>query len=360
MITKQPCIIDVSHWDPIPLSWMNDDLNSYVVGCYSKLTQGTWYEDKSAQQNYEVCKRLGIPFSVYHFFEPNDVARQVEQFIKFCILIGIFKDGVWLSKLPPCLDLEYEPRSETSIVGKELANQVKVWMDLVEQITGVRPILYSSVNYIYFCYSPIYWTNIAPKGKPPKFAWIKVSSSLPPSWAGEYGGWFAEYPDNPDLQEIPDEIPEGWDWNINVLYWQYTDDGSIQGLASKIDLNKFSRDIEKWKEYSGWTGVIPDPPPQGETMRAKTTTNLNLRKTPAGEYILTMPLGTVVEVTKIVLAPNGDPWAELTVPQAGYCSNAFLVYDVTPPPPPEELPVLHFTTTATGYEVKAFDLNPLP
>ena len=327
MIIKQPCIIDVSHWDPIPNSWINDNPNSLVVGCYAKATQGKLYEDPTAQQNYDVCKRLGIPFSVFHFFEPDDISTQVNNYIAVCTRIGIFKDGVWLSKLPPCLDLEYEPKTQFSVVGTELANQVQVWMTLVEQITGVRPILYSSVNYLYFCYAPIYWTRYVENGVV-KYAWLHGSSSTPPIWAGSYSGWFSEYPSNPDIQEILDNIPEGWEWGKNILYWQYTDNGIISGLSSKIDLNKFSGNFEQWKEYSGWTGTTPELPPTGETMRATTTTNLNLRSTPAGTYILTMPQGTVVEVIKIVNAPSGEPWAEITLPQAGYCSNVFLKYDV--------------------------------
>ena len=105
MIIKHPCVIDVSHHDPLVPGWTNTEPGRIVVGVYAKLTQGTGFEDETAKSNRDISISLSLPFGPYHFFEPNDISRQVDWFISRCEKIGSLKDGVWLDKLPPALDL---------------------------------------------------------------------------------------------------------------------------------------------------------------------------------------------------------------------------------------------------------------
>ena len=385
MIIKHPCVIDVSHHDPLVPGWTNTEPGRIVVGVYAKLTQGTGFEDETAKSNRDISISLGLPFGPYHFFEPNDISRQVDWFISRCEKIGSLKDGVWLDKLPPALDLEYTPTASNSIVGIELAYQVKVWMDLVEIDTGVRPILYSSLNFLEFMKAPIYWTKITyPDTGKVVYMWLSTPQSKPPSWAGTYDLWLAQYPYFPDQVLAPSSAPDGWP---DYLYWQYSDKGIFAGLPSYTDVNQFNGTITQWIEYSKYGTIPNDPPPieppTGETdMLIKVGTvlanTLNVRSDPDSS-------GTTNIVEKLYLGylvtwdreesgfahlvnvrhggldgfaiPEGiDRWAFIG-DSGGYIRKEFEI-QTTVTEPVEKL-VYHCTMGADGYETVPFDLNPL-
>jgi len=327
MIIKSPCIIDISHWE-VP-DWPN--LDSRVMGVIMKATQGKFYRDPTCRANYIGAGARGVPRGLYHYAEPDDVAAQVNNFLVVCEEIGALRDGVWLAELPPILDAEYYPNTETSVVGAQLAAQYEAWMTRVEQAVGVRPWIYSSNNFLGFTQSPIFWTAWKDKYSKTQHDWMTNSSSMPPAWAGTYPLWIAEYPHNPDEQEAPNSMPSGWP---DFILWQYAESakGEIAGIAESVDLNVFNGSEDEWIYLFGG-GVIPPDNPPGETMIAYNPNPLNLRTAPhvaTDTLIMSMPANTRIEGTEIVAAMDGGKWLKTTVPQAGYCASWLLEYETDP------------------------------
>lgn len=263
VLPKPPVlVIDVSRHDPLPVNWQNDDPSVIIHGVFAKFSQGTWWTDPTARQNAEVCHRLGLPFGGYHFFEPNDIARQAEKFLTVARETGSLLAGRWQEKLAPVIDFEYTPTMEGSVVGAELANQLWTWIDIVEQGTGVEVEIYSSKNYMQFAMSPIYWTRYVEDGTV-KYAWLTNSSSKPHVRSGTREGWWAQYPENVNAVPYisPHAIPDGWDGRAKKRhkYWQYSDNLVSTALPSHYDANAFNGTLEEWQAMVGGGIIIPPP-----------------------------------------------------------------------------------------------------
>jgi len=93
MIIKQPCLVDASHWEIV--DWNNFDPR--VLGVIWKITQGKYYIDPTCASFWAGAGALGLPRSVFHFFEPNDISAQVENFLTACEDIGIIVSGRWMA-----------------------------------------------------------------------------------------------------------------------------------------------------------------------------------------------------------------------------------------------------------------------
>lgn len=264
---KQPCVIDISHWNII--DWNN--VLSDIAGFYIKVSEGKDYQDPDAKNNFEGAGRRGFRRGLYHFFQINDVAAQVANFIDACTKIGAIVDGKWVAEMEPVLDAEYIPRLQTDIVGSRLAAQYKTWLDMVEEATGVRPIVYSSAACLNYACDPIFWTSWKNSTGETVWGWLTSSASKAPAWAGTYKLWTAGYPDNPDSYSEPYQMPIGWpDWFV----WQYkVIVGGIQGISSKTDLNVFNGTIEEWRKIYPMDSTTIPP---SEEIRYKITASADV------------------------------------------------------------------------------------
>lgn len=268
-ILKRPCIVDLSHWNTI--DWGNFD--NRVVGVIIKATESKDYKDPDCKRNFDEAGKLGLPRSLYHFFQPNDVSAQAENYLSYAEEIGAIVNGKWVAEIEPVLDAEFTPALKTDIVGKELANQYKVWLDIVESRTGKRPIVYSSEQCLNFTRDPIYWTSWKNEDGDLVWGWMTKDSSLPPYWAGTYKLWTAGYPDKPDNYNAPYSMPMGWDkW----FMWQYAViDGAIRGVSGKTDLNLFNGTLEEWKTMYPTNGG--GEPPMPTRYKVTTSKEVNVR-----------------------------------------------------------------------------------
>jgi len=349
MIIKSPCIIDISHWE-VP-DWPN--LDSRVMGVIMKATQGKFYVDPTFKNSWIGAGNRQIPRSAYHFFEANDVAAQVSNYLTTCEDVGLLVSGIWKAEIEPVLDAEYQPTTiasrllslvgiqpsppvrtkawldlqhpenylainrradkwraleyaataaPRSVSGAQLAAQYKAWLDMVESETGVQPIIYTS-----------------------KWMWMHTGN---PAWVQDYKLWVAQYPYEPDMQNEPAYLPDGWaDWWM----WQYSESGQLEGISGKVDLNLFNGTADDWKRFYGGATIPLEPP--GETMIAHNPNPLNLRTAPhvaTDTLIMSMPANTRIEGTEIVTAADGGKWLKTTVPQAGYCASWLLEYETDP------------------------------
>jgi lysozyme len=182
--------IDVSHhqgemdWDRLFNKTGYDSLIHFV---YCKATEGNTHLDTQWERNRRMLNDLGIPNGAYHFFIPTDEPRpQAKHFLAH-----------WKKRdidLPPALDVEKEGFSDEDLIAK-----MKIWLNEVENKTGMRPIIYTSLNF--------YETKFQNDFKNYKF-WIAAYSRKPPC--------------------INDE---------RIIHWQFSETGRIPGTREKVDLN---------------------------------------------------------------------------------------------------------------------------
>jgi hypothetical protein len=137
------------------------------------------------------------------------------------------------------LDIEI-PDGQPSAV---LLTQAKAWLDAVEQAFGRRPMIYSGYFFLR--------DNLCQPG------------GAPPPWAQNYPLWIAQYPN----QYVPDTapaLPAGWP---NWQFWQYTENGHVDGVNANVDQNVFNGSMSDLTQFAGnqparpVTRPLPAPPP---------------------------------------------------------------------------------------------------
>ncbi len=203
-IETEPTIlgIDISHfqtnieWDKIKADGVN-----FV---YIKATQGTHFKDPKFKENHAATKNQCLYRGAYHFYETGkDPEKQALNFVE---AVGALISG----DLPPVLDLE-ELGVKTPVTKEMYERNTLVWLKIVEEKLGVRPIIYSN---------PTFGNQYL---KHPEF--------------GKYKLWVAEY-----TKAKSPKVPQTWtdkSWTI----WQRTDREKIEGIA-KVDYDVFNGSVD--------------------------------------------------------------------------------------------------------------------
>lgn len=187
--------IDVSRYQE-RIEWrgvkeMEDD-GRRVGFAFIKATEGNRLVDKYFKRNWRHAAEHNIPRGAYHYFHPAIDAKQQA---------NIFIQQVKLRKgdLPPVLDVE-----ETNGLSQtQLVNAVKVWLDIVEENYGVRPIIYAG-SHFYNRYLHEHFH--------------------------EYPFWIAHYDTGRPRSKR--------EWQ----FWQHTEKGNVDGIRGKVDFNVFYGD----------------------------------------------------------------------------------------------------------------------
>jgi len=182
--------IDVSHyqkhihWDSVAAAGME-----FV---FVKATEGRELSDSLFCRNWDELKRVGLRRGAYHFFRPGVPAEeQARNFIHWVDL----QPG----DLPPVLDVELID----DLTRRELHEQLRIWLDMVEEAYHVRPIIYTYVRFY----------NRHLRGVFP-----------------DYPLWIARY------NERAPRLPGDREWH----FWQYANDGRIAGIGQPVDFNVFN------------------------------------------------------------------------------------------------------------------------
>jgi lysozyme len=182
--------IDISHhqgdvdWELI----FNDlKLDTVINFVYCKATEGTDHIDTRWQENRKRLTNLGIIHGAYHFFNGKTPPRdQAAHFLKH-----------WNHRdldLAPMLDVESEGFSDVDLIAK-----MEIWLTVVEEQTGHRPIIYCSLDY----FDKKFKNHFA-----------------------EYDFWIAAYSRKPHVLSDP-----------RVKYWQFSEKGELPGCDELVDLN---------------------------------------------------------------------------------------------------------------------------
>jgi lysozyme len=193
--------IDVSRWQET-ISW-NAVKNSGVVFAFCKATEGTSYVDPYFTTNWPAIKSVGIIRGAYHFARPaTDPQRQADHFLR---TVRPIKGDLKL-----VLDLED--------AGGKTKNQVWAWtqafVNRIKVKTGQAPIIYTGY---YF------WQDSV--GNP-------TNNLGCPLWLPNYGSSPANL------------IPVAW---TKWTFWQYTDTGTVPGVAGNCDRNYFNGNLAALK-----------------------------------------------------------------------------------------------------------------
>lgn len=160
---------------------------------FIKASEGEADEDMFFRKNWKRTKELNIPRGAYHYFYPQKNAAL--QALNFLDLVKLQKGD-----LPPVLDVE----EKGNVTPDVLRNKVQIWLNKVEQETGIKPILYSNVDF-YKKYLSGYFDDY-------------------PFWAAHY------------LQPGKPRIDRQWH------FWQHSEGGRVNGILTKVDFNVFNGD----------------------------------------------------------------------------------------------------------------------
>lgn len=182
--------IDLSHhqgsidWDRLFEVARFDTIISFV---YCKATEGTDHVDSRYTEYRKEINKRGIPNGSYHFFSAtSDPILQAEHFLKN-----------WEQNdmdLPPVLDVEVEFPDDSLLIRK-----MSAWLKRVEEKSGMRPIIYTSLNFFESKFSDKFMNH--------KF-------------------WIAAYSRKPDCIE-----------DARIIHWQFSEDGVLPGIDEPVDLN---------------------------------------------------------------------------------------------------------------------------
>lgn len=337
-----------THWDPIlgdvftPPDW-SAGITPYPDFVICKASQAL-FDDFTFASNWQQLGAKGTCRGAYHFYQDYKTpGAQANYFVQTINDAGGVRDGDVL-----VMDWEEE--------GKMSLKKIIDFIWNIRRLTGIAPertplysrkLLLGELNFDTLNQSEKDYIKTIP-------LWI----------AGTFND-----PDQVDeYDSIPSFfIPDQSKWGP-VVMWQYGLDvnpaGMVSGFPGGLDFDWISPAyFEQWKDATG--GVIIPPPPTGEEMSitAKVNINgLNFRDAPVTGTARSPQLMVGDSVEGDLITP--DNWMHVLkvngVARIGYVAAWYLIDIVnTTPPPSTNLPVLHLTATADGYETKTFDLNPL-
>ena len=177
-------------WDAVKEMKVKDVQLGFV---FIKATEGISNKDPEFKRNWKRSKQAGMIRGAYHFFLATKDGR--EQADNFISAVDLEKGD-----LPPVVDIEQTYGVNPTTLKKEL----KEWLDIVQYYYGVKPIIYTNVDF----YS----------------RYLGKEFNSYPLWAAHYYAY-----DSP-------RIERNWD------FWQHSEEGRVNGILSKVDFNVFNGD----------------------------------------------------------------------------------------------------------------------
>lgn len=197
---------DISHyqkkedikWDSLTIA--NDGIKlDFVV---MRATMGNRKKDKHFDDFWETSKKNELIRGAYHFYRADeDPVMQANNYLESVILES--------GDLRPVLDIERVPRRKSR---EKFIEDLKVWLKIVEDKYGEKPIIYT---YYYY-----YKDHL--KGE-----------------FDDYPLWLANY--NDVMVPSPDD-----DWKL----WQFTEKGIVKGINTKVDLNIYNGNLWSFKKLT--------------------------------------------------------------------------------------------------------------
>jgi len=197
---------DISHyqnkedikWDSLSIGNKTIPLEFVVM----RATMGNRSADKNFDEFWISAKEDDLVRGAYHFYRADeDPVIQANNFLANVKLES--------GDLPPVLDIEKIPRTKST---KKLVEDLKVWCKIVEDTYGKKPIIYTYYHY----YKDF----------------LRGEFDDHPIWLANYN-------------DVPEPSSED-KWH----FWQFTENGIVYGINSKIDLNIYNGGIWSLKSMT--------------------------------------------------------------------------------------------------------------
>ncbi len=187
--------MDVSHHQKV-IEWDSVVIKESVDFAFVKATEGQDFVDSLFCRNWDALKRLGIRRGAYHFFRAYGCGE--EQASLFLSQVEMLPGD-----LAPVLDLECLDGVKPEVMLQE----ARIWLELIEKQFGLKPIIYSNQNF--------YETYLAGQ-------------------FDDFPLWIARYSTEKPM------LTTGKNWD----FWQFSNDGCIDGICKNVDLNVFPGTLE--------------------------------------------------------------------------------------------------------------------
>ena len=201
------------------------DESAYQAGISNGSVSGSFVIVKATESNYYVNPDLasqvastvkaGKQLGLYCYANTGDAVTEAKYFVN--------EIKPYLSDHPILvLDWEGAAMSQGTTWAKE-------WLDEVYALTGVKPMIYMSKSV----------TN--------EYNWTAVANAGYKLWAAQYATTASTgYESDPWTSSTTFGA-----WGSTPTIYQYTDNGSLAGYGSALDLDLFYGDFEDWDELAG-------------------------------------------------------------------------------------------------------------
>ena len=201
------------NWQKVRISHLGTISNKKIRGvvdypvsfCYIKSTEGKTIKNNYYRSDYANAKKVGIRCGAYHFYSTKSSgSEQARWFLQNTR----FEKG----DLPPVLDIEPSGYQIRLMGGVEaMWKEIRVWLNAVEKVAGVKPLLYVSQNFV-----------------------NKYMEDVP-DIKRNYKVWIARYGEyKPDLR---------------LAIWQLCPDGQVSGIRGKVDINVFNGYNDQYEDF---------------------------------------------------------------------------------------------------------------
>ncbi len=159
------------------------------------------------KSHWQGAKAAGLIRGAYHFFVPADDAEAQAQLFLSQLRAAIAPGEN--AYLPAVIDVEMQP---DDVSAADYVAGINTWIAAVEDdplFAGRKTIIYTTANF---------WATL---GNPAGF-------SDNPLWVADYS-------------QDPPRMPKGW---ASYAFFQKAQDGTVNGIAGKIDVDFFNGDID--------------------------------------------------------------------------------------------------------------------
>jgi len=182
--------VDVSHHQKM-IAWEDVATKESLDFAFVKATEGQDFVDSLFCRNWDQLRKTGIRRGAYHFFRAYGCGD--EQAAHFLSLVEMQPGD-----LAPVLDIELTD----GIAPEIMVQEARIWLEIVEKALGIKPIIYSNQHFF---------------------------EKYLAGHFDEFPLWIARYSsDKPYLSS-------GKNWD----FWQFSNEGCIEGISKKVDLNVF-------------------------------------------------------------------------------------------------------------------------
>jgi lysozyme len=193
--------IDVSYYQG-DIAWRRVR-RAGVRFAFIRVSDGSAILDTKFEANWRGAQRAGVLRGAYQFFRPEE--SPIDQ---ANLLIRILRTR-GMGELPPVLDLEVTGGLPLATV----AANARVWIEHVRSQLGVEPIVYTNPGMWQ-------WRGAGELARQPLWLahYTTQCPTLPPPWSR-------------------------WQW------WQYADDGHIDGIEGPVDLDVFAGTLDDLRRH---------------------------------------------------------------------------------------------------------------